>query len=225
MNMDDLPSNNADYTTQSSATDASNNIPRMKPSINKNILKKEEKGFISGMLNSFFDRDVVEEVIKPGIKNLALDGLEMIFFHDGGRRRRNGYYQDYYDYDRPSYRYGSSNSYRDDSYGYDYRRDNYGRDQDNRQNNKRPDYRNLIITTDHIGTERARDEAYKVVRDLRARCEEFHRFSIADVYDAVGYAGDYTDNDWGWTDPQDVNYRRVSSGYLIEFMRDPRPLR
>ena len=58
---------------------------------------------------------------------------------------------------------------------------------------KRPDYRNLIITTDHIGTERARDEAYKVVRDLRARCEEFHRFSIADVYDAVGYAGDYTD--------------------------------
>ena len=51
---------------------------------------------------------------------------------------------------------------------------------------------------------------------MRRRIEEFDQVSVADMLDLMEMTGKYTDNNWGWTNPNDIGIRRVNNGYLID---------
>lgn len=193
MDINDLPGNSQYNKTEEEK-------PKVKPVISKDSLVKNDD-FVSKVKKTLFSDDVLNEVVWPGIKNLALDGLEMIFFHDGGRRygdrRRDSYY-----YDNASYRYDSHYRYAD-------RRDSPSDYRDNGGDSRRDhiDYRNIILKN--------REDAEKIVEDMRYRCDKYGSVSVAELFDMIGVTGEYTDNDWGWKDPRDISYRRVSRGFLI----------
>lgn len=204
MDIDNLPGN-TQYAQKKEKEKA-------KPVIsNKDLVQKDS---ISKIKDFIFDDDVVNEVIMPGIGNMILDGLEMIFFHNGNRRSRRKEYDD-----NPSYRYDSHYRYGNNRYSSSNRsRDSYDSDDSGQfdRNNNRVDFRNIIV--------RHRDDAEKLVYEMHIRIKEYGSVSIADLLDLIDTTGEYTDNEWGWTNPRDISYRRVARGFLID-LAEPRPLR
>ena len=49
--------------------------------------------------------------------------------------------------------------------------------------------------------------------------EEYHIVRVADLYDLVGVTGDYTDNNYGWTNIRNAKIVRVRDGYKIDMPR------
>jgi hypothetical protein len=61
-----------------------------------------------------------------------------------------------------------------------------------------------------------REEANDVLEALDDAIKEFGVATVADLYDLVGITGNFTDNQWGWTDLREANIRLISGGkYLI----------
>lgn len=179
--------------------------PKLMPAIKKDEIVTTKKSLGEQFKETFIEEDirevkkyVIKDVIVPGIKNTVLDMLSMTFFKEpyyGGRShsRDDGGYQY-----SARYKYKSSSSRRQER---DDRDDLYDRD-------RKVDYRNIVL--------RNRDQAEDVVRQLRRRIEDYDTASIADLFDLVDITGKYTDNNWGWDNPNDIGIRRVSSGYLID---------
>lgn len=178
---------------------------RLKPVVGKDALVEEKVTLGSKLQTIFLDEDIVYEVIIPGFKNMILDALEMIFFENTrrGRRRRRRDYDDYDEdyYDSPSYDDFYDNGYHSRSGGGRKRRNNKS------SRERKINYKHIIL--------RYREDAERVVKEMRHRIKEYGSASIADLLDLVDYVGDFTDNGWGWVDPRDISLRRVSEGYLI----------
>ena len=49
--------------------------------------------------------------------------------------------------------------------------------------------------------------------------EEYGTVRVADLYDLVGVTGQYTDNNYGWTNIRNAEIVRVRDGYKIKMPR------
>ena len=68
-----------------------------------------------------------------------------------------------------------------------------------------------------------RVEAEEVIDQMFLLLEKYDMVTVADLYDLVGIASNYTDEKWGWTDLRGAGASRVSGGYLLELPR-PEPI-
>lgn len=65
-----------------------------------------------------------------------------------------------------------------------------------------------------------RAEAEKVLRAMMTRIHEYQAVTVADLYELVGLTGDYTAQDWGWTDLTNVGISRIRNGYVLDLPRE-----
>ena len=49
--------------------------------------------------------------------------------------------------------------------------------------------------------------------------ETYGQVRVADMYDLVGITGEYTDNNYGWTNIRNAEVVRVRDGYKIKMPR------
>lgn len=184
------------------------NGEKLKPVVDKSAIVSTKTPLEKRLSNAFlgFGDDIIDNVIIPGIKNLILQALEEKFFHTHGITRYGpyNYNQPYTSYNQP-YNYNQPNGY-----GYNYNVQNNIVNEPNQMypNNTQVDYRNIILRT--------KQDAESVVIQLRGRIAEFGKASVADLFDLIQIPGlGYTDNNWGWTNPNLIGIRRVSQGFLI----------
>ena len=136
--------------------------------------------------------DVIVPAIKKAIYDLVVGTLDMSLY--GGR---------------------GSNSKRPtaDKISYDYngvsRRDN--RSFNNTKTNSGYSYDDIILDT--------RGEAEAVLMRLDEIMEEYPFVRVADLYDLVGITGNYTDNNYGWTNIRNAEVVRVRDGEKIKMPR------
>lgn len=184
------------------------------PIVDKSAIVSTKKPFGKKMAETFLTEDTQDvkswlflDVIIPGIKNTILDIIQMMFFGEVDSRRDRSRRRDR---DRTSY----SSYYKGSSYDsrYTSRREKH---RDEYESDDRVDFRNIVL--------RNRDDAERVIEDMRGRIRKDGAASVADLLDLLDVAGRYTDNNWGWEDERDIGIRRVSSGYLID-VSDPRYL-
>lgn len=200
VNMEDLKPNSHTYKSEQKKKLA----PAIKGggvvSTRKPLSKKFAETFIEEDIGDIKDYIIFDAII-PGIKNLCLDALEMIFFGGtrGRRRRSGGRVKDddeYYDY---------TSHYKSAEYKRSRRRDDGSYDHDRKD---KVDYRNIVL--------KYSDDAKDVVDQLRGRIKDYGQATVADLFDLVDITGKYTDNNWGWTNQSDIGIARVSNGYLID---------
>lgn len=197
------------------------NSQKYKTSIEGNSLKEEEvtrekktEKVISGevverdkplfrrFLSDFFSGDaktaceyVIHDVILPSVKRLFLEALnkggEMLLF------------------DSITTRSSSRSGNEKVSYASFYKSDK--KESSNYIPQQRYDYRNIVLST--------RGEAEEVIDVLTGIVEEYGRVSVADLYDACGITGNFTDNKYGWTSASGFRARITKDGYLLDFPR------
>lgn len=199
VDMDSLKPNSNKYKAEQSSSETSKK--RLEPVI-KNGVVSTKKPMSKRLAELFFAGEadnirsyIIYDIIIPGAKNLFLDTMEMMFF--GNRNNRSGY---------------SRSSYGNDQYYYDYSNQYQGRKKrvgNKRQSDPRkPDYRNIVLER--------RDDAERVIDAMRGRIREQGSVSVAEMFELINIASEYTDNNWGWDDERDIGLRRVSNGFLID---------
>lgn len=185
--------------------------PKATPVVSKSAIVSTKKSLGQRFKDAFIAEDVadikswlIQDIFIPGVKNTILDTLSMLFFNRGGGSRRSSSYSFY----RP-YGYDSSASYA--SY-YNGRRNTINRQNDHPQSytshNSKVDYRDIVLER--------RDDAQRVVDEMRGRIEQFGSVSVAAMLDLMEITSDFNDNNWGWTHPNSVGIRRVGNGWLID---------
>lgn len=65
----------------------------------------------------------------------------------------------------------------------------------------------------------SRGEAEAVLSRMDEVMEEYGQVRVADLYDLVGVTGNYTDNNYGWTNIRNAEVVRVRDGYKIKMPR------
>lgn len=205
INLDDLEPNSHKYKEEKiEVAEEKPKREKLKPVIKKDNIVSTKKTLSEKFVDTFIQEDVntvkkyvIDDVVIPGFKNLVLDCLSMFFFkesYDGRRRGRDD--DDYYDY---SVRYKSGKKKKKKK-----RRD----DDDYDDEEKTTDYHHIVL--------KHREDAEEVCKELRRRIKKYDKASVADLFDLIGKTGNYTDNNWGWTDKDDIGIRRVSNGFLID---------
>ena len=141
---------------------------------------------------------ILTEIVLPKAKDTVFDalvgGLEMIFYGRSGRRNNSPAKVSY-------------TSYYDSGY----------RREPPRADTARQPYRydQIVVST--------RGEAEEVLTRMGELIESYGLVSVADLYDLVGITGNYTDNNYGWTDIRTAEPIRVREGYMLRLPK-ARPL-
>lgn len=65
----------------------------------------------------------------------------------------------------------------------------------------------------------SRGEAESVLVRMDEMMETYGQVRVADMYDLVGITGEYTDNNYGWTNIRNAEVVRVRDGYKIKMPR------
>lgn len=181
---------------------------KLKPLDKKGSIVSSKKTLGRKIAESFVEEDVEDikeyiifDKIIPGLKNLILDALEMRFFGMASGRRTS--------YNNRSILGGSKFDYRGQYRGDSNRSSSRSRDRDTRDDSKssKVDYKRIILDN--------REDAEELVEVLRERIKITGSASIADLFNLLGIASEYTDNDWGWEYADEINWKRISNGYLI----------
>ena len=165
-------------------------------------VKKKENGmrkltdiFISEDVSNVKDYivfDVVVPALKKAVYDLIVGTLDMSLY--GGRGSGN----------RPKADKVSYRDYNDIS-----RRDS--RSGDRTRTASGYSYDDIVLET--------RGEAETVLSRMDEIMEEYNIVRVADLYDLVGVTGDYTDNNYGWTNIRNAKIVRVRDGYKIDMPR------
>lgn len=153
---------------------------------------------------------VNEEIVKPAIKNIIVDAVTSginaaVYGATGGHRpgpgRHTPYSQAPRNY-RPATNYGSS--YRNAP-------------PEPAQPVERAARPNRSGVTDYMIADR--NEAAEVLTSLTEYADRYDTVSVADYYDAIGIAGQFTDNNYGWTFDSitRASIVPVRGGYIIKF--------
>lgn len=83
---------------------------------------------------------------------------------------------------------------------------------DRRESNPRTrtgyNYDDVILET--------KGEAEEVLDRMNELIETYDSASVADLYDLVGISGNYTDNNYGWTNLRNAESIRVRDGYMLK---------
>jgi len=146
--------------------------------------------------------DVLIPAAKAMVSDMVSGGIEMLLFggRKGSRTARDGN-RSYVNYNSASYsrydpRHGSTR-------GSEREMSRVGR--------TRHDFGEIILET--------RGEAEEVLSHLVDLTIDYQMASVADLYDLVGIASNFTDNKYGWTDLRHASVSRVHGGYLINLPR------
>ena len=137
--------------------------------------------------------DVIVPAVKKAIYDLVVGALDMSLYGGrGGSGKRPTS-------DKGSYRDYNSVSRRDDrTYNTNRTASGYS-------------YDDIIVDT--------RGEAESVLARMDEIMEEYESVRVADLYDLVGVTGQYTDNNYGWTNIRNAEVVRVRDGYKIKMPR------
>lgn len=201
-----LPDNSKTARKEKQAMAAMNAEPaeekRVEKVVHGKVKKKENKArkltdiFISEDVTNVKDyilMDVIVPSVKKAIYDLIVGALDMSLYGgrgNGGKRPTA---------DKVSYRDYNSVSRRDDR-SYDRTRTSTGYS-----------YDDIVLDT--------RGEAETVLSRMDEVMEEYGIVRVADLYDLVGVSGDYTDNNYGWTNIRNAKIIRVRDGYKIDMPR------
>ena len=140
-------------------------------------------------IKSYILMDVLVPAIKKAVIDIVTDGISMLFYGDTSHgNRRSSTSASYISYNRYSDR-----DRRDD-------RTSYGR--------SRYSYDDIIL--------QSRGEAEEVLDRMSEMIDTYGIVSVADMYDLVGIATNYTDNKYGWTNLRNAEPIRVSNGYMLK---------
>lgn len=189
---------------QAESTKASDDAgeKRVEKIVHGKVIKKENK--VRKLTDIFIAEDVtnvkdyiIMDVIVPSVKkalyDLTVGAIDMILYGgrgDGGKRPTA---------DKVSYRDYNSMSRRDDRY------------RDRTRTSSGYSYDDIVLDT--------RGEAEAVLSRMDEIMEEYDIVRVADLYDLVGVSGDYTDNNYGWTNIRNAKIVRVRDGYKIDMPR------
>lgn len=178
----------------------------------KNVKKKKKSNETLRKVVEFFAEEdidgdlktyIIEEWIEPGVKDILWDICAMLLGDSGrsrrtksGRKRYDSYYKSSLDRGKKRRSRNRRSKKRD-------RNDNYEIDSED------IDYRNICLED--------RRDAEKIVDALRDRIRKYNEVTVAELFELCNVAGDYTDNDWGWDDVDDIGVRKIRGGdYLID---------
>lgn len=163
----------------------------------KNDMRKLTDIFISedaANVKNYILMDVIVPSVKKAIYDLIVGALDMSLYggrSGGGGRRPVA--------DRVSYTDYNSMSRRDErSYNHTQTASGYS-------------YDDIILDS--------RGEAEAVLSRMDEVMEEYGQVRVADLYDLVGVTGNYTDNNYGWTNIRNAEVVRVRDGYKIKMPR------
>lgn len=170
----------------------------------KGSVKTKKKNGVSKFADVFITEDIAEvkshlfvDVFVPTVKKLISDGIsdavDMILY--GGTR------------DRKSRTGASKVSYRD---YYDRRDERRYRDDHRRRSGYR--YDDIILDN--------RGEAEEVLSQLEDIIDTYKVATVADLHDLVGITGEYTDENYGWTNLGRAEVVRCrDGGYMLKLPR------
>ena len=136
--------------------------------------------------------DVVVPALKKAVYDLVVGTLDMSLY--GGRGSGNRPKAD-----KVSYRDYNDISRSGNRYG------------DRTRTTSGYSYDDIVVET--------RGEAETVLSRMDEIMEEYSIVRVADLYDLVGVTGDYTDNNYGWTNIRNAKIVRVRDGYKIDMPR------
>lgn len=173
-----------------------NKVVHGKVKTKKNKVRKWTDTFISedaSNVKSYIFMDVIVPSIKKTIYDLIVGTLDMSLYggHGNGKRPTS---------DKISYRTDYSDISRRGERNY----------RDSRSSSVY-DYDDIVVET--------RAEAETVLIRMDEIMTEYGTVRVADLYDLVGATGQYTDNNYGWTDIRNARVVRVPDGYKIKMPR------
>ena len=145
-------------------------------------------------VKSYVFMEVFVPAIKKLISDIVTDGIDIVLYGGTNRNKRGSGPSSYVSYSK----YSDSR----DSHSYP------------SENRTRSGYsiKDIVIYN--------RGEAEDVLRQLDALMDEYNIVRVADLYDLVGVTGNYTDNDYGWTNIRNAKIVRTrDGGYLIDMPR------
>lgn len=167
-----------------------------KAKVKKNEVRKLTDVFISedvSNVKNYIIMDVIVPSVKKALYELVVGTLDMTLYGgrgNGGKRPTA---------DKVSYRDYNGVSRRDErSYNTTRTASGYS-------------YDDVIVDT--------RGEAEAVIMRMDEIMEEYEQVRVADLYDLVGISGNYTDNNYGWTNIRNAEVVRVRDGYKIKMPR------
>lgn len=194
------------------------NSHKYRESLNKETIKHETKTIVSNdaivdrkksrgkkMMKSVFNKDIedirdylIYDVAIPAIKGVGMNTLSMIFygeplydniFGEGAKKKKT--------YDRASYhKYYKGSSSRS--------KRNRRREEDDDD----VDYQEIVL--------KKREDAEKIVDEMRYRISEEGSVSIAEFLDMINIPGNRSDNDYGWDRERDIGVKKVRDGWLVD---------
>lgn len=163
----------------------------------KNDMRKLTDIFISedaANVKNYILMDVIVPSVKKAIYDLIVGALDMSLYGGrggGGGRRPVADKVSYTDYNSMSRRDERSYNRTQTASGYS--------------------YDDIILDS--------RGEAEAVLSRMDEVMEEYGQVRVADLYDLVGVTGNYTDNNYGWTNIRNAEVVRVRDGYKIKMPR------
>lgn len=179
-------------------------IVDLSPSPFKKFLSNFIKADRKSMGDWFF-----KGVVYPGIQNLILEGLSMLFFDSTATGKSQTTYKS---------SLNSNNSY---NYNARYNGANKGSKPAVPESTGVPPYDNIVIP-DGIGPGGSREafgKANDILSQLSTLVEDYDRASLLDLYSLIGLKeeADFQHDKWGWNRETwgKVGTRRVAGGYLL----------
>lgn len=142
-------------------------------------------------VKSYIFMDVLVPAIKKAISDVVTNGIDMLLYGESGKAKRNS------NASRVSYSQYYNNSER-----------RYDRPARTRA---AYNYDDILLDT--------RAEAEDVLARMDELMDTYGLVSVADLYDLVGVTGNYTDNNYGWTDIRSASVVRTRDGYIIKMPR------
>ena len=195
---DNLPDNSHKSRNEKKATSEEKRAEKVvhgKVKTKENGMRKLTDIFISedvSNVKNYILLDVIVPAVKKAIYDLVVGTLDMSLYGGrGGGKRPTADKVSYRDYNDIS---------RSDSRSYDRTRTSSGYS-----------YDDIVLET--------RGEAEAVLSRMDEIMEEYNIVRVADLYDLVGVTGDYTDNNYGWTNIRNAKIVRVRDGYKIDMPR------
>lgn len=141
-------------------------------------------------VKSYVVNDVFIPAVKETIFEMVNKGLDMVLFGGSSRSTTRQNNQTYISYNNYSKRTSPET-----------------RQRSVRRVEERSDEEELIF--------RERGPAELVLEKIFAIFEEYHIVTKADLNDILNRSGNFTDNNWGWTDLNGASVERVRGGYLL----------
>lgn len=143
-------------------------------------------------VKSYVVMDVLVPAVKKAISDIVTNGIDMILYGESGRTRKNS----------PASRV---------SYSQYYDRDRVRRDREPVAPRANYSYNDILLDN--------RGEAEEVLARMDELVATYGMVSVADLNELVGITGNYTDNNYGWTNIKSAYVQRVRDGYLLKLPR------